>query len=82
MVLYTKTQILDLEAKTVTDVSGVPLHQKRYSSPVEVIDGKVYLSIETADEANIYEYDVSTNTATKGAVLSGKTIKGFYDLAN
>lgn len=77
-----KLVLLDLEAKTVTDVSGVPLHQKRYSSPVEVIDGKVYLSIETADEANIYEYDVSTNTATKGAVLSGKTIKGFYDLAN
>ncbi|WP_029035255.1 DUF4374 domain-containing protein [Salinimicrobium terrae] len=72
--------ILDLEAKTVTPVSNVPLHAKRYSSPVYVEDGKVYLSIETATEAFVYQVDVESATATKGAEIQGKTIKGFFKL--
>lgn len=72
--------ILDLEAKTVTEVSNVPLHAKRYSSPVLVEDGKVYVSIETATDAFVYQVDVETASATKGAEIKGKTIKGFYKL--
>ncbi|GGY47414.1 hypothetical protein GCM10011297_20210 [Bacterioplanes sanyensis] len=75
-----KLVLIDLEEQTVTDVEGVPMHQKRWTSPLEVIDGKVYLSIETPDGAHVYEYDVATNVATKGAKIVGKTIKGFYDL--
>lgn len=75
-----KLVLIDLQAQTVTDVAGVPVHQKRWTSPLEIVDGKVFLSIETADDAHIYQYDIATNTATKGAKFIGKTIKGFYDL--
>lgn len=75
-----KLVILDLEAQTVTDVTNVPLHAKRYSSPVFVEDGKVYVSVETASEAHVYQVDIATATGTKGAKINGKTIKGFYKL--
>jgi len=83
---YTKNQInhklviIDLVAQTITDVAGAPLHHKRWTSPVEIIDGKVYVSIETADDAFVYEVDIDSATATKGVEIKGKTIKGFYDL--
>lgn len=75
-----KLVIIDLVNQTVTDVANVPLHAKRYSSPVLVNDGKVLLSIETASEANVYEVDVENATAVKGAKIIGKTIKGFFSL--
>ncbi len=75
-----KLVIIDLEAKTITDVANVPLHAKRYSSPVLVEDGKVYVSIETADDAFVYQVDIDAATAVKGAEIKGKTIKGFYKL--
>jgi len=83
---YTKNEInhklviLDLVAQTITDVAGVPLHHKRWTSPVEIMDGKVYVSVETADTAFVYEVDIDSATATKGMEIKGKTIKGFYDL--
>ncbi len=75
-----KLVIIDLVSQTVTDVANVPLHAKRYTSPVLVEDGKVYVSIETAGEAHVYQVDIATATATKGAKINGKTIKGFYRL--
>lgn len=75
-----KLVIIDLAAKTVTDVENVPLHAKRYTSPVMVKDGKVFVSIETATEAYVYQVDIENATATKGAKINGKTIKGFYEL--
>jgi len=75
-----KLVIIDLVSQTITDVANVPLHAKRYSSPVLVEDGKVYVSIETASEAHVYQVDIATATATKGAKINGKTIKGFYRL--
>lgn len=75
-----KLVIIDLVAQTITDVANVPLHAKRYSSPVLVKDGKAYVSIETQTDAFVYEVDVNTATGTKGAKILGKTIKGFYEL--
>lgn len=75
-----KLVIIDLKAKTVTDVANVPLHAKRYSSPVLVEEGKAYVSIETASNAYVYQVDIDTATAVKGAKIEGKTIKGFYKL--
>jgi len=72
--------IIDLVAQTITPVEGVPLHAKRYSSPILIDEGKAYLSIETADEAAVYILYVATGTATKGATIDGKTIKGFFRL--
>ncbi len=75
-----KLVILDLENQTVTPVENVPLHAKRYSTPVLVEEGKVYESIETASEAFVYQVDIESATAVKGAKIEGKTIKGFSDL--
>ena len=85
-----KLVIIDLEAQTITDIVGVPLHRKRYSSPVEIMDGKVYVSIETSTVADdvvdvnegayVYEIDIASASAVKGGEIKGKTIKGFYDL--
>ena len=75
-----KLVIIDLDAQTVTDVANVPLHAKRYTSPLMVEDGMVYVSIETADDAFVYKVDVANATAVKGAKIVGKTIKGFYKL--
>jgi hypothetical protein len=75
-----KLYIIDLVSEVVTEVVGVPLHQKRYTTPLEIIEGKVYLSIEEKDDANVYEIDVASGTAIKGASIKGKTVKGFFDL--
>lgn len=75
-----KLVILDLANKTVTEVADVPLHAKRQSSPVFVEDGKAYVSIETAIDSYVYQVDIETATATKGAKIIGKTVKGFYKL--
>lgn len=75
-----KLVIIDLAAQTVTDVANVPMHAKRYASPVMVEDGKVYVSVETETEAFVYQVDVETATATKGAEILGKTVKGFFKL--
>lgn len=72
--------IIDLVSKTVTEIPDVPLHSKQYTGPIEVIDGKVYVSIEDAQEAYVYEVDVNSATAIKGAKIEGKSIKGFYNL--
>lgn len=75
-----KLVIIDLANQTITDVANVPLHAKRYTSPVTVSDGKVLMSIETATEAYVYEVDVDNATAVQGAKINGKTIKGFFRL--
>ncbi|MEW7278706.1 DUF4374 domain-containing protein [Aquimarina sp. 2201CG1-2-11] len=75
-----KLVILDLDAKTVTDVANIPLHAKRYTSPILIEDGKAYESVETATDAYVYQIDIATATGTKGAKIVGKTIKGFFRL--
>ena len=75
-----KLVIIDLVNQTITDVTNVPLHAKRYSSPVLVEDGMAYVSIETATDAYVYKVDIDNASATKGAKIVGKTIKGFYRL--
>jgi len=72
--------IIDLEAKTVTDVADVPLHAIRYTSPTFIEDGKAYVSIETATDAHIYQIDIATATGVKGAKIIGKTVKGIFKL--
>jgi len=76
-----KLVIIDLVDQTVTDIANVPLHAKRYSSPVFVDGGKAYVSVETASDSYVYEVDIANATAVQGAKIEGKTIKGFYKLS-
>ena len=75
-----KLVILDLEAKTVTDVEGVPLHAKRHTSRLNVFGDKVYVTVPTNEEVATYEVDIATATGTKVAVIDGKTVKGYFNL--
>ncbi len=75
-----KLVFIDLDTQTVTDIDGIPLHQKRYTSPMTIIDGFVYESIETADGSFVYRIDAATGEATRGGEILGKTVKGFFSL--
>ena len=46
------------------------------------MDGKVYVSATTAEDSYVYQIDIATATAVKGAKIEGKGIKGFHDLYN
>lgn len=75
-----KLVILDLAAKTVTDVKGVPLHYKRVTPSIQVIGGKVYMAILTDGSTDVYEINVNKAEGKKGAAIEGKTIRAFFKL--
>jgi hypothetical protein len=77
-----KLVIIDLVEKTITDIAGIPLHTKQTTSSIEVMDGKVYVNATTAEDSYIYQIDIATANAVKGAQVEGKGIKGFHDLYN
>ena len=77
---FQKGVIIDFEAQTVTDIANLPLHASRYTAPIYTEDGKFYLSIETASDAYIYQVDIASSTATKGAKIDGKTVKGIFSI--
>lgn len=74
-----KLVVLDLEAKTITPIDGVPLHRGQYA-PMLVKDGKVYVNITTSENAHIYEIDPATATAEKGAEIKGKEIQNMVQI--
>lgn len=86
--------ILDLNAKTVTDVQGVPPHASRYSAPLFVEEGQAYISARVgnpigvgetslADGASyVYKINAETATATQGASIKGLSLKGIFRLTN
>lgn len=77
-----KLVVIDLINQTVTDVSGVPVHGHRYTSPMFVEDGKAYISCSTDTETYIYVVNPETATATKGAKVLGLGLKGIFKVTN
>jgi hypothetical protein len=77
-----KLVIIDLVDKSITDISGIPSHQTRLFPDTEVINGKFYTSIIKNEGSTVYEIDIDTATAVKGAGIEGYTIRGFQDLYN
>ena len=76
-----KLVIIDLDAKTVTDVQGVPNpHGQRYTSPVFKENNKAFISVSNDQETRIYIVDSNTASATKGAKVNGKSLKGIFKL--
>jgi len=69
-----KCAIVDLSTKEITQVTGLPDHAgDNYfgfgSAFTE--NGKTYKSFVTNDEARVYQIDVNTGVAAKGALISG-----------
>lgn len=80
-----KLVVLDLNNKTVTDVSGAPNpHGKRYTASLFTEGGKAYVTCATGDfnnpESYVYAVDVEAATATKGAKILGKGLKGIFKI--
>lgn len=67
-----KLAIVDLVNKTITDVTGVPLHGSN-GMPFYYEDGKAIVPITStaANEVRIYAIDLTTGVATKGALVEG-----------
>ncbi|THU38099.1 DUF4374 domain-containing protein [Niastella caeni] len=79
-----KIAIIDLNNKTVTDVTDIPVHGGQYGAQGLVEDGKVYLSVTStiAGEARIYAIDPLTATATKAAKIEGLEVPAIYKIVN
>ena len=77
-----KLVVIDLALKTVTDVSGVPIHGGEYCTHGLVENGKVYMSIMSAmaGETRLYEIDPSNATAKKAAKIEGIEVPAIFKL--
>lgn len=75
-----KLAVLDLQAQTATDVTGVPLHGGFYGSPWYVDGSDAYMSVTTSEDAFVYKIDVASAAGIQGAEVLGKELKGIYNL--
>lgn len=78
-----KCSIIDLNNKTITDVDGIPIHNgnggRRFSA---LVDGEyVYCPITTSEGTYIYQVNVNTAKAEKGAKISTTFVGGLFKLA-
>lgn len=80
-----KLAIIDVVAKTVNYISGVPIH---YGGPTAtfanhylVDNGKVYIKIANDEGIFIYEVDTEAYTGKKGKqIIGGKRVYGVFNL--
>jgi hypothetical protein len=70
--------IVDLVAKTITPVTNSPVFSGNggRSFAALVDNGKVYTAISVGGVVNIYQTDIATATATKGATVEGSFVGG------
>lgn len=67
-----KSAILDLGAKTILSVTGLPDHggdEFFGLGSMFVENGKAYKSFVTGDQARVYQIDIATGTAKAGALI-------------
>ncbi|MDL2141438.1 MULTISPECIES: DUF4374 domain-containing protein [Flavobacterium] len=67
-----KSAILDLSAKTILAVTGLPDHggdEFFGLGSMFVENGKAYKSFVTGDQARVYQIDIATGTAKAGALI-------------
>lgn len=74
--------IVDLSAKTITRVANAPVYKgdggRSFAALLD--NGKVYSAIGVNGVVNIYETDIATATAKKGAVIEGTFMGGIARL--
>jgi hypothetical protein len=69
-----KSAIIDLAAKTITPVTGLPDHAGDYYFGVGSMyfeGGNAYKAFKTIDEVRIYRINIATGVATAGAKVTG-----------
>jgi hypothetical protein len=74
--------IVDLNAKTITLVANAPVYKGNGGRSFAALldDGKVYSAIASNGVVNIYQTDVATATAVKGATIEGTFVGGIARL--
>lgn len=74
-----KVAIIDLISQTVTPIN-IPLHGGEWTRQIYVEDGKIYHSFTFPEqgETRIYQIDINTGQAVKGALVKGSTIPLIY----
>ena len=74
--------IVDLSAKTITRVANAPQFTGNGGRSFAALldEGKVYTAISTEGVVHIYQTDIATATATKGAVLEASFLGGIARL--
>ncbi len=74
--------IVDLNAKTITPVANAPVYKGNggRSFPALIDEGKIYSAITANGVTNIYQTDIATATATKGAEIEGSFLGGIARL--
>jgi hypothetical protein len=76
-----QSAVIDLYAKTVTYISGVPEHAGQGRRLAAVHDGDfVYMCVPEAAGIFVYKMDVKNFTATKGAEVEANFVAGFFKL--
>lgn len=76
-----KTAIVDLTAKTVTYINGLPQHAGIGRRLAALQDGNfVYMAIPEGAGIYVYKIDTQNNTATKGAEVQANFVAGFSKL--
>lgn len=77
-----KLVIVDLNAKTITNVANAPVFNGNGGRSFAAFydEGKVYSAISSNGTLNIYQTDIATATATKGAVIEGSFLGGIARL--
>lgn len=76
-----KTAIVDLNAKTVTYINGLPQHAGNGRRLAALQDGNfVYMAIPEGNGIYVYKIDTQNNSATKGAEVQANFVAGFSKL--
>lgn len=76
-----KTAIVDLNAKTINYITGLPQHAGVGRRLAALQDGKfVYMAIPEGNGIYVYKIDTQNYTATKGAAVQANFVAGFSKL--
>ncbi len=75
-----KIAVVDLIAKTVTEVTEIPLHGGQWATPAVNSEGKVYMNISDSLGAYIYEIDPVTATAVKSPRTISTQVRGLFNV--
>lgn len=76
-----KSAVIDLYAKTVTYISGIPQHAGAGRRLAALHDGNfVYMAIPEGSAVYVYKIDTQNHTATKGAAVQANFVAGFSKL--
>ncbi|MEO0528554.1 MAG: hypothetical protein AAFZ89_15080, partial [Bacteroidota bacterium] len=73
---------LDVNALTVTPISGIPALGIFAGGTVFSFDGEFYLPVSTETENGYYRYDPTSGAAVKAFEVTGAAVSGVFNIAN